>query len=73
MMTSSGLVAVATVLVIMAVVVWFDLRCLADLARTSDRELRYFTRNTWALIIVLSFPSGPVLYLLYAKGPGRSW
>jgi hypothetical protein len=64
-------VALITVVVIMSVVVWFDRRCLADLARTSDRELRYFNRRTWALIIVLSFPIGPMLYLLCAKGPGR--
>jgi hypothetical protein len=33
-----------TVLAIISVVVWFDLRCLADLARTSDRQLRHFNR-----------------------------
>jgi hypothetical protein len=70
-MTSSALVAVVTLLVIMLVVVWFDVRCLVDLARTCDRRLRYFTRNAWALIIVVSFPIGPVLYLMYAKGPSR--
>jgi undecaprenyl pyrophosphate phosphatase UppP len=68
---SSDLAAVITAAAIVSVVVWFDRRCLADLAQTSDRDLRYFGRNTWALIIVLSFPIGPVLYLLYAKGPGR--
>ena len=67
----SDLAAVITAAAIVSVVVWFDRRCLADLAQTSDRDLRYFSRNTWALIIVLSFPIGPVLYLLYAKGPGR--
>jgi undecaprenyl pyrophosphate phosphatase UppP len=56
---------------ILSVVVWFDRRCLADLAHTSDRELRHFDRNVWALIIVLSFPIGPMLYLMYAKGPRR--
>jgi hypothetical protein len=64
-------VVLITVVVIMSVVVWFDWRCLADLARTSDWDLRYFNRNIWALIIVLSFPIGPMLYLLYAKGPRR--
>jgi hypothetical protein len=64
-------VALITVVALMCVVVWFDMRCLADLAHTRDRDLRYFNRNTWALIIVLSFPIGPVLYLRYAKGPGR--
>src|SRR6266508_1245278 len=41
------------------------------LARPSDRDLRYLNRNTWALVIVLSFPVGPMLYLRYAKGPRR--
>jgi hypothetical protein len=62
-------VVLVTVVALMAAVVWFDARCLADLAQTSDLELRHFNRNTWALIIVLSFPLGPMLYLLYAKGP----
>lgn len=43
----------------------------ADLAETSDRELRHFDRGAWALIIVLAFPIGPMLYLMYAKGPRR--
>jgi hypothetical protein len=64
-------VVVVTVVALAAAIVWFDSRCLADLARTSDRDLRYFDRNTWALVIVLSFPIGPMLYLLYAKGPRR--
>jgi hypothetical protein len=64
-------VVLVTVVAIMIVVVWFDRRCLADLAQTRDWDLRYFNRNTWALIIVLSFPVGPMLYLLYAKGPRR--
>jgi hypothetical protein len=68
---SSVTVAVITAVAILGVVVWFDRRCLADLAQTSDRELRYFDRNAWALIIVLSFPIGPMLYLFYAKGPRR--
>jgi hypothetical protein len=62
-------VVLITVVALLGLVVWFDSRCLADLAQTSDRELHHFDRNTWALIIVLSFPIGPMLYLLYAKGP----
>ncbi|OLB67131.1 MAG: hypothetical protein AUI10_00895 [Actinobacteria bacterium 13_2_20CM_2_72_6] len=64
-------VALITMVAILSVVVWFDRRCLADLARTSDRDLRYLDRNTWALLIVLSFPIGPVLYMMYGKGPRR--
>jgi hypothetical protein len=70
-MGNTFIVAVTTMVAVLAVIVWFDSRCLADLARTSDRELRYFNRNTWALIIVVSFPIGPVLYLMYAKGSRR--
>jgi hypothetical protein len=68
---NSATVVLVTVVALMGVVVWFDRRCLADLARTSDRDLRYFNRNTWALVIVLSFPVGPMLYMMYAKGPRR--
>ena len=64
-------IALISVVVIMIPIVWFDRRCLADLAHTSDRDLRLFDRNTWALIIVLSFPIGPMLYLAYGKGPAR--
>ena len=64
-------IALITVVAIMIPIVWFDRRCLADLAQTNDRELRLFDRKTWALIIVLSFPIGPMLYLAYAKGPAR--
>jgi hypothetical protein len=70
-MSSNVTVVLITVVAILSVVVWFDRRVLVDLAQTSDRDLRHFNRNTWALIIVLSFPIGPMLYLLYAKGPGR--
>jgi hypothetical protein len=72
-MTSSALVALVTAAAVTVVVVWFDHRCLADLAKADERELRYFNRNTWALIIVLAFPIGPMLYLRYGQGPGRSW
>jgi hypothetical protein len=68
---SDTTVVLVTAVVILSAVVWFDRRCLADLARTGDRELRYFDRTVWALIIVLSFPIGPMLYLMYAKGPHR--
>jgi hypothetical protein len=64
-------VVLIVAVVVLGLVAWFDSRCLADLAQTSDRELHYFNRNAWALIIVLSFPIGPMLYLFYAKGPRR--
>jgi hypothetical protein len=60
-------VALITAVVVLSVVVWFDRRCLADLAGTSDYDLRLFNRTTWALIIVMSFPIGPLLYLMYGK------
>jgi hypothetical protein len=64
-------VVLVTAAALLAVVVWFDSRLLGDLASTPDRQLRYFNRNAWALIIVVSFPVGPFLYLRYAKGPRR--
>jgi hypothetical protein len=64
-------VVLIVAVVVLGLVAWFDSRCLADLAQTSDRELHYFNRNAWALIIVLSFPIGPMLYLFYAKVPRR--
>jgi hypothetical protein len=70
-MSSNVTVVLITAVVILSVVVWFDRRLLADLAQTSDRDLRHFNRGTWALIILLSFPIGPTLYLMYAKGPSR--
>ena len=62
---------ILTAAAILAVVVWFDVRLLGDLARTSDRDLRHFPRQTWALIILLSFPIGPMLYMAYGKGGPR--
>lgn len=62
-------VVLVTVLALMSVA-WVNARCLADLARTGDRDLRYLNRNAWALVILVSFPIGPVLYLRYGKGPG---
>ncbi|MEV6927271.1 hypothetical protein AB0M46_22595 [Dactylosporangium sp. NPDC051485] len=70
-MSGSSAVALVSAVAILGAVVWFDRHVLADLAGTSDRDLRYFGRNMWALIIVLSFPIGPMMYLLYGKGPGR--
>ena len=49
--------------------VWFDARCLTDLARTRDEELYHLNRRAWALLIVGSFPIGPMVYLLFGKGP----
>jgi len=64
-------ISLITAVAILSVVVWFDRRMLIDLAHTGDHELRYFNRNTWALIIVISFPIGPLLYLAYGKGNSR--
>jgi hypothetical protein len=71
MSVTDARIAVATATMLMAVVGWIDARCLADLGSTADGELRYFDRAAWRLIIVLSFPIGPALYLACAKGPGR--
>jgi hypothetical protein len=68
-MDARSAVMLATLVVVVAAVIWFDRRCLDDLARTPDRALRHFPRNTWAMIIVFAFPIGPLMYLMYAKGP----
>ncbi|MCU7722780.1 hypothetical protein ODJ79_03545 [Actinoplanes sp. KI2] len=59
--------ALISVLAIGALIVWFDLRCLADLRQTSDARLRYLTRDAWALVIIFAFPFGPFLYLACGK------
>lgn len=59
------------VVAVVALVVWFDARCLSDLARTDDAELRTFPRNVWAMVIVFAFPIGAMLYLRYGKGGPR--
>lgn len=68
MMSTNVLVVLVTAVALLGLVAWFDARCLADLRETSDRQLRYFDRNVWAFIIVISFPIGPLMYLMYAKG-----
>lgn len=54
-------------MVVVGAVIWFDLRCLADLRATPDHRLRYFTRQGWMMIIIFAFPVGPMLYLFFAK------
>jgi hypothetical protein len=58
-------VALITILVVLAVVVWFDWLGLADLA--SARYVRYLSRGAWAVVIVSTFPLGGVLYLTYGR------
>ena len=55
----------ATILVLVAVMVWFDWYCLADIAKA--RYVRHLTRQAWALLVVITFPIGGVLYLTYGK------
>ncbi|WP_030439824.1 hypothetical protein [Actinoplanes subtropicus] len=67
-MTATDLVmALIGVLAIGALIIWFDLRCLADLRQTSDWRLRHFNRDAWALLIIFAFPFGPLLYLTCGK------
>jgi hypothetical protein len=68
---SDPVLVVATVAALAAVVVWFDVRLLNDLAATPDGALRYFNRATWALLIIISFPIGPMLYLMAGKDRPR--
>lgn len=58
---------------LLAFAVWrVDSRALRDLASTPDHQLQRFDRRTWALLILLVFPIGAMLYWAYGKGrPGR--
>ena len=55
----------ATILVLVAVMVAFDWYCLADIARA--RYVRRLTKQAWALLVVITFPIGGMLYLTYGK------
>jgi hypothetical protein len=70
-MRSGSAIAVVSVLLsvvgLLAAVIWFDRRLLADLARTPDSDLLYLTRTGWAGAIVFAFPIGPLLYLTMGK------
>ncbi len=57
-----GLVAIGVLLVVR-----FEVFCLRDLARRSDRELRYLTRTGWLVVIVLVIPLGGIGYLCYGR------
>jgi hypothetical protein len=63
-MGSTGVV-LATTIALLGVVAWFDAVCLTDLARA--REVRYLTRRMWAIVILLTFPFGGMLYLVYGR------
>jgi hypothetical protein len=58
-------VAVLTVVALLAVVVWFDWRCLQDIA--AAREVRVLPKQAWAIVVVVSFPIGPLLYWTYGR------
>jgi len=64
-MTGALIPHLLTGLALLTVVVWFDLRCLADLNRSP--EPRLLTREAWALLILITFPVGGILYLTYGR------
>jgi hypothetical protein len=55
------------VFTVIAVVVVFEVCCLADIARA--KEVRRLDRETWALICLVTLPLGGILYLAL----GRTW
>jgi hypothetical protein len=57
---------VLTALLLLAVVVWFDWYCLADLARAE--RVWYLSRGAWAILVVATFPLGGLAYLYYGRG-----
>lgn len=68
---SDDLNPVAVLLVLAPLIVFVDARCLIDLAHTPDERLRGLPRLLWAVVIVISFPLGPILYWWLAKRPGN--
>lgn len=61
------LLVVLSVILILIGAVIFDRFCLQDLSQTSDAELLYFPRQTWALIICISTPIGGMAYLTFGR------
>lgn len=63
--------ALIAVLVAVGVVVAvrFELFCLRDLAETPDQQLRYFTRQGWTAVIIVSIPLGGIFYFYAGKVP----
>jgi hypothetical protein len=59
------LVALVTAIAMLAVVGGFAAYCLRDLAHA--REIRYLTRQMWAVVIVIAMPVGGMLYLMYGR------
>lgn len=43
----------------------FEGYCLVDCARAD--QVRYFSRWTWAVILLVTIPFGGILYLTYGK------
>lgn len=54
---------------LLALIIRYDSLLLKDLAETRDEDLRLLTRKGWAVAIVATFPLGPLMYVMYAKGP----
>jgi hypothetical protein len=61
------IVALLTLLCVLAAMIRIDTVLLRDLAQTRDDELAYLTRKGWAAAIVFTFPIGAILYLAVAK------
>ncbi len=58
-------VQLLTLVVLLGAMVLFDGYCLSDLAQS--RDVRFLTRQAWALLILIAFPIGGVLYLGYGR------
>jgi hypothetical protein len=64
-MTTDDRVTLATIFVLLVSMIWFDWVCLTDIARA--RYVRYLTRQQWALVCVISFPIGGMLWYRFGK------
>jgi hypothetical protein len=56
---------VTALITVVAVVLSFEVYCLADIARA--KEVRRLDRETWAIICLVTLPLGGILYLSLGK------
>ncbi len=62
---NAQLAVVIPVLILVGCMIYVDLVCLRDIA--SAPAVRNLTRQQWAIICLVTFPVGPMLYWTYGK------
>jgi ABC-type tungstate transport system substrate-binding protein len=67
--TAVTIVALIGIVAVIVLAVQFVRFCLDDLGNAT--EVRMFTPQVWALLIIITIPIGGMLYLIYGRsGPG---